>query len=176
MANADLTSARRIPLKRPSEVTPEILRHVFDYRPETGEFIWKTPRHKPLVGKVAGCTRSDGYVLLQVCGTQMFAHRAAWLYVHGELPSGMVLDHINCDRADNRIANLRVADNSENAWNRCNKQDASGVQQISKGRYGALIAHRGERRWLGSYQTKEAGEAAFKAAATALRGEFYTDQ
>lgn len=174
MAATDLTAARSRKLSHPREVTAELVRHLFDYDAHAGVFTWKNPiRHQSRAGQTAGGRRPDGYVILPVCGTRMFAHRAAWLFVHGELPEDMVVDHVNQDPSDNRIANLRLADKAENGWNHWKKDGAGGVQRNSKGSFTVVIRHRGERHYLGSYPTEAEATQAFKAAAAERRGEFY---
>jgi len=87
------------------------------YDPLTGIFTWAKPGHGVRVGTVAGSKTSEGY--WQVClGFKIYrAHRLAWFLKNGEWPSGPI-DHINGDRLDNRIANLRVATHSVNMQNK----------------------------------------------------------
>ena len=75
-------------------------RRLFSYNPETGVLLWAH------LGTEAGYTNSLGYRVVGLRGTRGFVHRVAWLITTGAWPSG-VIDHINGDKADNRIANLR---------------------------------------------------------------------
>jgi citrate synthase len=68
-------------------------------------------------GKIAGCLDKDGYVIIKINKKNMKAHRLAWLYVHGEFPEEQI-DHINRDRSDNRIENLRCVSAQENSYNK----------------------------------------------------------
>lgn len=95
----------------------DTLRRVFDYDPTTGVFLWREPKGtKKRVGQVAGAIRPDGYVHLCYDYHLFLAHRAAWVIVHG-VDTPMILDHINGNRSDNRIANLREADWKLNSAN-----------------------------------------------------------
>lgn len=84
------------------------LKSVFDYNPESGAFTWKEVpfRSSVAVGTVAGGLIKNGYWGLTIDGRKIPAHRAAWFYCYGEWATGVV--HINGDKTDNRIANLRV--------------------------------------------------------------------
>jgi hypothetical protein len=100
------------------------------YDSETGRIFWKIGRQGARLGKEAGCFNHDGYAKIQVNGVVYQSHRLAWLLHHGRWPNGF-LDHINRDRSDNRIANLREADRSLNMHNkdkRCAKGLPSGVR------------------------------------------------
>ena len=94
------------------------LHEVFDYNPDTGLFFWKQARQGRRVNKVAGCANSDGYIIIYFNKKNARAHRLAWIYVHGDIPHGLYIDHINRDRSDNRICNLRLVDAIENCVNR----------------------------------------------------------
>src|SRR5687768_770720 len=96
-------------------LTAEKLRELMDYNPDTGVFLYRKRRGRRSAGLEAGSI-VKGYRLISL-GKQYSAHRLAWLYVYGEWPAGD-LDHINCVRDDNRIANLREATDSQNNANR----------------------------------------------------------
>ena len=87
------------------------------YDPDTGLFTWLQPTsNRVKVGAQAGKLRKDGYVSIGLNGQQILAHRLAWLYTHGNWPAKEI-DHINRNRQDNRIDNLRDVTRSENALN-----------------------------------------------------------
>ena len=65
-----------------------------------------------------GTDNSKGYRHLRVGNTFKLAHRLIWEHVHGPIPAGMSIDHINGDRADNRISNLRLVTHQENIRHR----------------------------------------------------------
>jgi HNH endonuclease len=93
------------------------LREILDYNSNTGVFIWKTMDRpgKVSVGSEAGCIQ-EGYRIIRYKGRGYKAHRLAWLYVHGSLPVGQI-DHINGNRSDNRIDNLRIVSQRTNMQN-----------------------------------------------------------
>ena len=91
------------------------LRAELNYDPETGIFTWKSGRGRGgtwTAGGIAGGPDGHGYWRISVKRVRRLAHRLAWLYAFGVWPNKQV-DHINGDRTDNRIANLRLASNAE---------------------------------------------------------------
>jgi len=95
----------------------EHLKTHLHYDPNTGLFTWLQPTsNRVKAGAQAGKLRKDGYVSIGLNGRQILAHRLAWLYTHGNWPAKEI-DHINRNRQDNRIDNLRDVTRSENALN-----------------------------------------------------------
>jgi hypothetical protein len=97
------------------------------------------------------------------------AHRLAWLYTHGEWPAGQI-DHINRDRRDNRMCNLRVVTHSENLQNiqiwRSNKSGQRGVSWNTREKiWRAQICHQKQQIYLGNFKDKQEAINAYKAAA-----------
>jgi hypothetical protein len=85
------------------------LKQILDYDQNTGVFRWATRKcQRKRAGEIAGSVSNKGYVMIGIDYKKYSAHRLAWLYVHGDWPAGEI-DHINRDRTDNRISNLRVA-------------------------------------------------------------------
>ena len=144
------------------------LRRLVDYDPETGVFRWKQQAGRANAGDVAGCLRGDGYINMIVNGRRGLAHRFAWFYVHGQWPADMI-DHRNGQRSDNRIENLREADNTLNSQNMraAKPSNATGFLGVSRGKDGlfnAQIGVNGKTHWLGKFATpEEAHETYLKA-------------
>ena len=93
-------------------MTQKELKKNLEYNKYTGIFIWKSKR----TGKEAGCNTKT-YIYICINGKLFMAHRLAWLYVYGEFPK-QDIDHINRDRYDNRIKNLRDVNAKINGQNR----------------------------------------------------------
>ena len=90
-------------------LTPDRLRELLHYDPETGVFTWRVDRGRnKLSGLPAGSLTAKGYLNISIDGKEYYAHALAWMYVHGYLPAMRQIDRINGDRLDNRIANFRL--------------------------------------------------------------------
>lgn len=145
------------------------LRETLSYDQESGEFCWlKTNSNVSMAGSIAGRSmNSDGYRQIVIAGRFYKAHRLAWFYVHGKWPDQ--IDHINGDRTDNRLCNLRNVTSQQNTQNqrkphRNNKLGLLGVVMRPNGRYQAEIRVDGRKRYLGTFDTpNEAGEAYLRA-------------
>lgn len=163
-------------------VTASVVRDLLDYDPATGIFRWRVDRRsgrsharvQARAGDVAGSIRTDGYLAIKIEGRSYRSHRLAWLYVYGRWPDPEC-DHRNCERNDNRIANLREATRAQNNANSSLRTDnASGLKGVYRrnARWAAQIRMNGALRHLGYFDTAKAAHAAYSAAAAKLRGEF----
>lgn len=162
-------------------MTPETLRNLLDYNPKTGRLTWrKRPAEMFLEGtrsrewacnkwntRYAGkeaftAIRNTGYLHGRVFDTGYQAHRVAWAIYFGEWPNGEV-DHVNGDRTDNRIINLRDIPKAENQRNmkrsRANKSGVCGVAKVGN-RWRAYIAG----KQLGTFKTLSEAAAVRKLA------------
>jgi len=156
--------------------TPDELRKLLSYDPETGVLT----RRGWNAGKEAGWLNGNGYLRICINYRQLYAHRVAWAMTYGHWPLGQI-DHINCDRADNRLENLRDTTTSENLCNRASGTSGStskflGVHFDSRSkrrkRWVAAIARQGKRRTIGFYLTEEEAARARDAVAIEWHGEF----
>ena len=96
-------------------IAQETVRSRLSYCIKTGQFTWKNGKNQ---GLIAGHHKAHGYRVININGFgEFFAHRLAWIYIYGEIPDGLVIDHINGIRSDNRICNLRTATYQQNADN-----------------------------------------------------------
>lgn len=160
-----------------SSLAASRLRELFEYRPETGEFVRLVTRSATArAGQKAGCLRPEGYMTIMIDRVPYQSHRLAWLYVTGDWPPAD-LDHINGNRSDNRIANLRPASRSQNNANAKlrsdNKSGSKGVSwDAGRNRWHAQIRAHGKQHHLGRFHSKEEAQAAYATAAKRMFGEY----
>lgn len=145
------------------------IREWLAYDPDTGYLTWKrSPATQIKAGQKAGCVDKRGFIMIRIFGGYYQAHRLVWLHVHGEWPE-LYIDHVNGDRGDNRLSNLRLANASQNAQNRRTARKGSksgllGVRVHASGRFGASIQVDGVRHPLGTYDTAGAAHDAYVTA------------
>lgn len=149
-------------------LTQAQLRARLRYDPETGYFFALHSVKQVPAGARAGSLSNKGYWRIKIGNREYSAHRLAWLYVHGEFPSG-ALDHINRVRDDNRIVNLRPASFVENGQNRgLARNNTSGYTGVTYNRtcrkWQASICVRGKHHHLGLHTSAELAAAAYAEA------------
>lgn len=161
------------PREKRSTLTAEWLRSQMAYVPETGTFMWKVRGPGRTVGKPLGTVVGIGYSVIKVNGEVFYAHRLAWLYVHGEWAPKQ-LDHIDGNKVNNAIANLRLATASQNSARRKTYRSIAPSRGVFPHGVGfvARVHHAGKRHYLGYFKTAEAAKAAYEAAAKEIHGEF----
>ncbi len=154
------------------EITQDQVRQAFNYDPESGLLTWIDGRRRTKVGKVAGSQRDDGYLDVRFNYKLIRAHRLIWLYVHGYLPPQ--IDHINGNRSDNRICNLRESNNHLNQQNVKRKKRPDKTE--FKSRFLGVSWSSSKKKWiaqiklnrknykLGEFSVEEDASKAYKAA------------
>lgn len=158
-------------------ITADDLRQLVSYNPDTGIFTrlkgGKLPQGSPI-----GTITKSGYLTISIRCKTYRAHRLAWLYVHGEMPSSEIhTDHINGNRSDNRISNIRLCTRSENMRNtKVYKSNTSGFKGVvylpRSGKWVATIKLNKKLIRLGLFENADSAHKAYVEAATNLFGEF----
>lgn len=153
-----------------TDITVEMLRERFLYDPETGEIL-SLKRRRPL-----GCLGGSGYWRVKVGGALLQAHRVAMALTTGSWPAGQV-DHIDGDRRNNRITNLRACSPKENSRNAKRRVDnTSGLTGVSwtasRKKWRAFIRINGRNTYLGLFANKDEAARIYADASVQHRGEF----
>lgn len=154
------------------------LREVLRY--DAGRLYWiKRPDPmacRAVVGQEAGRSAAGGYNDIQLDHCRMKAHHIVWALCHGEYPDSFI-DHINGDKTDNRIENLRLATAHDNAANKASAKGATssylGVSfKTASKAWVAQISKLGKKIHLGIFDNEIAAARAYNEAAIQLHGPF----
>lgn len=115
-----------------TELTVERARELLNYDPLTGIFTWRLGRPGAKKGAIVGCDNKNGYQKIMLDRRAYLGHRLAWFIAYGSWPDDGI-DHINGNKYDNRIANLRQATTTMNGENRRKAQinNTSGFLGVS---------------------------------------------
>lgn len=158
-------------------LTQERLKYLLDYNQELGIFTWKiAPSNFVKVGAFAGSPNSDGYLQVKIDGNHYYVSRLVWFYCKGSWPTDK-LDHIDQNKINNKLDNLREVTQSENGMNRTKpSNNTSGYKGVcfdrANKKWKAQIGRRGLQRSLGYFSTKEEASVAYIKAANLLHGNF----
>ena len=157
-----------------------MLRQLFAYDNNTGLVSWKISRNNRVVaGAVAGSVdTTTGYARLCFGRKAYKVHRVVWALAYGEWPV-IDIDHINGDRADNRLENLRLASRAENLHSMkkrkgslCSLKGATPYRKQND-RFVAQIRIDGRQRNLGIFDSQQAAHDAYCASAVVAFGKFF---
>lgn len=156
------------------------LRQALEYNPHSGEFTWRVARANRKPGDAAGNVGPNGYRTVTVNYRSHYAHHLAIAFSSGVFPQhGSHVDHINGDKSDNRIENLRVVTPSCNGLNRHkpNRNNTSGIRGVSfdsrRHSWLAQICIDGRYSYLGRFKTREQAAAAWERAVLANAPEVH---
>lgn len=129
------------------------------YDPLTGELYWRIPKRNRVIGSRAGGVKGR-YRYITIDGVNYLEHRVIWTMIHGSIPLGKEIDHINRDGCDNRLENLRLVTRRENVLN-------SGVAGSDCSKYPGVTKSKSPGKWvtglhinsnrvnIGTYTTEE---------------------
>lgn len=167
-------------MAEPALPPADILRQLLSYEPETGRLVWRSrERHwfetdriwKSWNAKLSGReafahTDNHGYRRGRLLGRSVKAHIVIWAMISGRTPL-QYIDHINHNRSDNRLANLREIPKRENHLNmgqsRANSSGVTGVTR-HRGRWQASICVNRKTIYLGRFDEISAAAEARRAA------------
>jgi hypothetical protein len=154
-------------------LTKDYLNSIFEYR--DGDLYYRHSRGAAKAGSKAGCKRKDGVSNIQINKKIYLLHRIVFMMHHGYLPE--MVDHIDLNRSNNRIENLRAAKHAENAWNANARVDStSNIKNVTfnarRRKWLVRIQANGNRMHIGCYKDLELAELVAMEARNKYHGNF----
>tara|TARA_R110001606_G_scaffold368728_1_gene524619 strand:+ start:261 stop:749 length:489 start_codon:yes stop_codon:yes gene_type:complete len=155
-------------MAKPVSVDLNKLKLAFNYNSIEGVIKWTQINGSGKKSEVAGSIGVKGYIKLTLSGRTYLAHRVAWAIHYNEQPP-KIIDHINGNKSDNRIVNLRDGTNCVNQQNQTKPHSRNktsnyiGVSKF-KSRWRAKIYHDKSYYFLGYFEDEKAASNAYLAA------------
>lgn len=148
------------------------------YNKENGEFRWIDDfARKAKKGRLAGGVSSHGYWRIQLPCGRCYGHRLAWIICNGDIPEGCEIDHVNGDKKDNRIKNLRLATRGQNTMNvGLKSNNTSGIKDVvwdkTRNKWRVQITAMGVNYHGGRFSSITSAETARNRLIQKLHGKF----
>ena len=155
-------------------ITQEFLKEHLEYR---DGHLWcvKKRSKNTVIGSRAGCLYKTGYVYVSVNNKRIPEHRLIWLYHHGVWPKEF-LDHINGIRDDNRIENLREANNQQNQFNSNSNTGYSKYKGVCwdkpRQKWRAYYMINGKYKFIGNFDDEVEAALAYDDTVRKIHGNF----
>jgi hypothetical protein len=142
------------------DITQELIKELFHY--EDGKLFNKTKRSRKIrIGDEAGSLQADGYRRIRINGKRYMTHRMIYMFHSGEITDNLHIDHVDKDKSNNNIENLRLVTKQENGFN----TDAKGYTlHKPSNKFMAQIKLNGKQINLGYFDTAEEARAAYLEA------------
>lgn len=162
-----------------SEFTKDELESWFFCDAANGKLYWKAPLSNRIkIGDEAGSLQA-GYLRVGMFNAAFQVHRLIWSMTYGKIPDNHFIDHINGNKLDNRISNLRLAtrtDNNRNSASRGGRSKYKGVYWFKRDQcWQAQIQIEGIKYHIGYFETEQEAADAYEAVAKEVHGEFFSN-
>jgi len=155
-------------------LTKERANELLEYR--EGVLYWKTTRSRlAIAGSKVGMIGTSGYLQTKIDGARQMNHRVIFLMHHGYMPT--FVDHIDNNKLNNRIENLREATKSQNGHNvGIRSSNTSGVKGVywkkSDRKWCVRAWCHGKRRYFGLYDDLELADLVAREARNKFHREY----
>lgn len=146
-----------MPIYRAKKIIQEDVKSLFEYH-NNGCLKYKIQRGNMAIGKTAGTIDKSGYSMITINGKRYLTHRLIYCYFYGDLNNDLKIDHINGNKLDNRIDNLRKVTVQENGFNsKCKGYSYNKLER----KYKAKIVVDGKAIHLGSFDKEDDARQAY---------------
>jgi hypothetical protein len=154
-------------------ITQSELKELVNYDKDTGIFTWKKRTSNRIkVGDIVGNFHKSGYIEMRVGGTRCLAHRFAFLYVHGYIPK--LIDHIDRNKKNNTIDNLREATYGQNTLNsKIRSDNTSGAKCVYFDKRNNSWEVKIGNKYIKKYKTLEEAKHKAEEIRKEYAGEFF---
>lgn len=169
-------SNRKSPLPKLSDMLNEA-DLIYAYDADIGGLIWRAETLKGrcgkiVIGKQVGGDDGHGYRMCMLLKQKFKVHQIVWLVCKREFPS-MPIDHIDGNRRNNKIENLRLATDHQNTMNISSaKREFAGIRPTASGKFRTAFQYLGKKYTAGTFPTKEEARAAYIRLSRAVRCDF----
>lgn len=159
----------------------DFLKSVLEYREDVGELFWKVTRSQNArKGSAAGTDHNSGYRAVHLCGKIYLSHRLIWAIMYGNWPINYI-DHIDGNKKNNKLENLREASKSQNCQNsRVRKDSTSGSKGVNwhtrKKKWTVRVQANKARKFIGYFDTFEEATIAAKMAQEELHQDLCSNR
>ena len=153
-------------LEKKAELNPKItIQEKFEYI--DGFIVNKLTQHKYT------SINNNGYIAIHAKDKVYLAHRLAWELLKGPIPENMMIDHIDRNRSNNLISNLRLATCQQNLINSPSRHELpKGVHKLKSGKYQVRVHYNYKNYYLGTFSTLEEASEEYTQAMQILHGDF----
>lgn len=180
MATSESSSVRFSYRKNQLPPTDELLaeaRRIYEYSAAHRGLVWKNHKNPlrpwPPLGTIVGGDDGNGYRMCLLLGHKLKVHQVVWLLAHGHLPKESI-DHIDRDRRNNSIENLRLCSDFENIQNIGTATSSTAGSKLNvRGKFSAVVQYQGKKHYFGhTHKTREDAHKAYLLGKKLLCGEF----
>ncbi|EDP9631357.1 hypothetical protein AFK16_000939 [Salmonella enterica subsp. enterica] len=154
-----------------------------NYFPETGLLFWNENNYRTFKNKqIKNVCSSTGYGRIGYTNSNgkpchLGAHQYVWMLYNGEIPDGFVIDHIDRNRTNNKVENLRLVTRSQNCCNASHKKgSATGIKNVNwnknRNTFQVSITCNGVHHYYGNFESLADAVEVAKKARLEIHGEY----
>ncbi len=143
-------------INKEKQISIDRLYDIMDYDPDTGYVVSLVQRGPIRVGQRLGCLdTSSGYRYIMVDGVRVLEHRLIWFFCKFYWPTN-IIDHIDGNRANNKLSNLRDVSYRDNSTNKINNKNIGcNITKTLSNKFMVTLLKNNQRKSYGTYSCIE---------------------